>query len=62
MSDSVKCPYCGGLNTSVWGLYPGEPEFVEDDYQCTSCDKKFTLARHVEVWYTATPAVEEGEK
>lgn len=48
-TTSIVCPYCGHKFTDSW-----EYQEDEDDVQCESCDKSFSLGVHVSVTYTTT--------
>jgi hypothetical protein len=48
-TTSIVCPYCGHENSDSW-----EYQEDEDDVDCGSCDKSFSLAVHHSTTYTTS--------
>lgn len=46
-ADKITCPYCGCQDSDSW-----EAGDEDENYQCGSCEKNFSMTREIDVSYT----------
>jgi uncharacterized Zn-finger protein len=51
-TDQVVCPRCGDEYSDLWELFVHDPNGEMVTVDCSSCDKKFLITRHVFIEYS----------
>jgi DNA-directed RNA polymerase subunit RPC12/RpoP len=65
LSDDVKCPHCGGVQSDVWELDFGCGLEGTTSMNCAHCEAEFNVERSVSVYYRSwgtPPEVELWKK
>lgn len=54
--DSVNCPFCKFEKDDLWDEFRADDgDEAEKEIVCEGCGKKYTLIRHIHVYYSTEP-------